>query len=65
MSVMTDPTTTQVGPVYTLKYLKGGAFEKPFVTDFDTDSPDGGHKENQMSTESLTLKYQKSNTSYR
>nr|XP_022321424.1 carboxyl-terminal PDZ ligand of neuronal nitric oxide synthase protein-like [Crassostrea virginica]XP_022321426.1 carboxyl-terminal PDZ ligand of neuronal nitric oxide synthase protein-like [Crassostrea virginica] len=62
MSVMPDPTTPQVGPVYTPEYFKGGAFEKPFVTDFDTDSPDSGHKE--MSTESLALQYQKSNTSY-
>ena len=65
MSLMTDPITPQVDPVYTLEYRKGGAFEKPFMTDFDTDFPDSGHKENQMSTESLTLQYQKSNTSYR
>ena len=63
MSLMTDQITPQVDPVYTLEYRKGGAFEKPFMTDFDTDSPDSGHKE--MSTESLTLQYQKSNTFYR
>ncbi|XP_078323262.1 uncharacterized protein LOC144622466 [Crassostrea virginica] len=62
MSVTPDPTTPQVGPVYTPEYFKGGAFEKPFLTDFDTDSPDSGHKE--MSTESLALPYQKFNTSY-
>ena len=62
ISVTPDPTTPQVGPVYTPEYFKGGAFNKPFVTDFDTDSTDSGHKE--MSTESLALQYQKSNTSY-
>ena len=62
MSVTPDPTTPQVGSVYTTEYFKGGAFDKPFVTDFDTDSPDSGQKE--MSTESLALQYQKSNTSY-
>lgn len=62
MPVLPDPTTPQAGPVYTPEYFKGNAFEKPFVTDFDTDSPDSGHKE--MSTESLALQYQNSNTSY-
>ncbi|XP_062593117.1 carboxyl-terminal PDZ ligand of neuronal nitric oxide synthase protein-like [Saccostrea cucullata] len=61
MSVLPDPTTPQVGPVYTPEYFKGNAFEKTFVTDFDTDSPDSGHKE--MSTENL-VQFQKSNTSY-
>ena len=61
MSLTPDPTTPQVGPVYTPEYFKGGAFERPFVTDFDTDSPQSGHKE--MSTESLALQYQKPNTS--
>lgn len=62
MPVLPDPTTPQAGPVYTPEYFKGNAFEKPFVTDFDTDSPDSGHKE--MSTESLAVQYQNSNTSY-
>lgn len=62
MPVLPDPTTPQAGPVYTPEYFKGNAFEKPFVTDFDTDSPDSGHKE--MSTESLVVQYQNSNTSY-
>lgn len=60
MPVLPDPTTPQAGPVYTPEYFKGNAFEKPFVTDFDTDSPDSGHKE--MSTESLAVQYH--NTSY-
>lgn len=62
MPVLPEPTTPQAGPVYTPEYFKGNAFEKPFVTDFDTDSPDSGHKE--MSTESLAVQYQNSNTSY-
>jgi hypothetical protein len=62
MPVLPDPTTPQVGPVYTPEYFKGNAMEKNFVADFDTDSPDSGHKE--MSSESLSLQFQKSTTSY-
>ncbi|XP_048777066.2 carboxyl-terminal PDZ ligand of neuronal nitric oxide synthase protein-like isoform X2 [Ostrea edulis] len=62
MPVLPDPTTPQAGPVYTPEYFKGNAFEKNFVADFETDSPDSGHKE--MSSESLSLQFQKSNTPY-
>ncbi|KAJ8300872.1 hypothetical protein KUTeg_022391 [Tegillarca granosa] len=63
MPIMLDPTTPQVGPVYTPEmenlnesYLS--AIPEPYISkndksEFDTDSPDSGHKE--MSSESLSL----------